>query len=275
MIYKNSTTISDWVDFNITPEQIQEMTNILSTIDESYLYESKSSNDILDDIGNHLNKFFEDGIDISKVIAKTSDQIIRTIKLKGLNKSSIEEVDAIMSKAFIDMTDSFAVRDAAYLKFKYYDANNIRKSMKLLLYVYILNSVFNMVLSTLLGPIGNIITCVIIAPIVEESAKRISITGKFGKEFAITFNAFEFTSYVINFSGVDKIIAIRAVVVGMHLITFIINWIANNTGLLELLHLDKEKDEKQISNIGYLVGIFIHSIWNGGLSNIVVSSILS
>lgn len=282
MIYANENKVVsnnyDWVEFDISPQQIREMCDYFSRfyiMNESYLHEAKSPDDILDEIGDHLLKFFDDGAEVADIVVETADHISRVIRQRGLNKTSMEIIDDVMSKAFVDMTNSFNVRDAAFLKFKYYDANDIRKSMKLLLYVYIINSIFSMVLVMLLGPLGNWLGAVIVAPIVEESAKRIAITGKFGKEFAVVFNAFEFAMYVTRFDSVDKIIAIRGICVGMHLITFIINWISQNTKLLKMLHLDREKDEKQVSNIGYILGIFIHSLWNGGLSDVIVGGLLS
>lgn len=273
MIYSEANKEDIWRDLNITPQQIQELMS-LCQFKLNPLLEKSGVNEV--DLKKDYNK-------IDRYMSKsTSQNMIRTIetyatqasiviKRKGLNSSSMKELDVIMSKAFEDMARDMDVSDNAMLKFKHYDANKIRKSFKLTMYCYFLNTFFNILLSILLGGIvGYVLTTTVVAPIIEESTKRIAVTGGYGTEYAIVFNSFEFSLYVSGNGDVSGIVAIRLVCVGMHLITFVINWFVNNTSLLDRLGLNKEKDKEEIQNTGFILGIIIHSIWNAGFGGVVI-----
>ena len=67
-------------------------------------------------------------------------------------------------------------------------------------------------------------SCLIIAPIIEEPAKMISIKGGFGKHFFFMFNLLEFGGYILMFlalgtPGLGVLILFRALAVIMHGLT--------------------------------------------------------
>lgn len=82
-------------------------------------------------------------------------------------------------------------------------------------------------------------SCLIIAPLVEEPAKMISIKGGYGKQFFFTFNLLEFGGYIVMFlalgaPGLGIMILFRALAVIMHGITTRIQMSGgNNNGLFK------------------------------------------
>lgn len=122
-----------------------------------------------------------------------------------------------------------------------------------------------------LGSVLQIVLLVVIGPIVEETAKQISIKLDYQSEFLLLFNAYEFSSYIFNFlkqmslvykiskSSIKSIIKyaiLRGAVVGMHYTTAVIQDMFNELGI--------KYNNGLIKFIGYFIGIAIHIIWNYG-----------
>lgn len=273
MIYSTIKEENMWDNLNVSPEKIQNLMEFCQLKLSPLLEKQEISIDREADkkkVAKYVKPYSFDRI--AKDITVYANKASIVIKRKGLNSNSMKELDIIMSDAFKAISSDLDLADIPELKFKGYDANKIRKSIVLTVYIYFLNSFCDLLISLLLGPvIGGILTAVVIAPIIEESCKRASVVGGYASEFAIVFNTFEFSLYVTRYNEVSKIIAIRLVAVGMHLITFVINWFSNNTKLISRLGMDKDNDKEEITNTGFLLGILIHSIWNAGFSNVVIS----
>ena len=133
-------------------------------------------------------------------------------------------------------------------------AGGILKSVGVLAAVVFINTFFIRIVVSSTGSvaIAGLIVGIVVAPLVEEASKLISVKNNFTWEYFTIFNLYEFTSYVILLVSQLHLNPITAILVrlpalAMHLI---------NT----LIHVDaKERDD---SNGGYKVTVAIHAIFN-------------
>lgn len=102
---------------------------------------------------------------------------------------------------------------------------------------------------------------IFISPLLEETAKFISIKHNYTGEYFIAFNVFEFVAYIFIFLnlGIHIVPALvsRSLVVMMHAITTYIQYKFRNES-------KGQKDEEHQSRIGLLVSTVIHFFWNLG-----------
>lgn len=260
VIYGNIFYKEPEIDINITPEQVQKISEYCLSLDINI-------DNILPLTEAGIRKMKLENKD--KIKSKVDDfgkEITETIKEKGINKSVIAELGRKLKSFYEDIADLISDSDIPGLEVGNYDLNKIRQSWILLFYVSIINTLFIIILTGLFGNIGRGLAIWLCAPLVEEGAKQISIRGKFATEFAVVFNMYEFSTYVLQMTmgGINpiKAIKVRLFPVFMHLSTTIIQYISNNKDILKKLGLDKEEDADKISFIGNVIGVLIHCTWN-------------
>lgn len=220
------------------------------------------------------------GIDILAVghdIAKYSANVI---KKDGVNKKSKDkinkywndQVEALAGKISVEADNDILTKFADNKDFQKYLKDNksvsktkIKQALILLCRVLLASIIISLIMQILLGPVGTILDAVLCAPIIEESAKVISVKGGYTVEFALVFNIFEFSSYVIA-NPTPSFAKVRLVVVGMHLTTTLIHYLADHPELLKKVKLDKivKVDEGKPKNVvlGFFLGWLIHTTWN-------------
>lgn len=205
--------------------------------------------------------------DIDAKVMSVSKDITETIRDKGINKSVIEKIQDKLVETYTSIAELLTDSDLDEFRSTEYDANKLKNALILVILAGAINSIVNVIFMTIFGPqIGSTATSVICAPLVEETCKQVSIKGGFIKEFAVIFNAYEFTQYAIINSSLGikfiNVLVARGAVVLMHLTTTIIQYITSNTKILDKLGFTKEKNKKEIGFIGNVLGICIHSLWN-------------
>ena len=260
IIYGNKFYKEPEITVNITPEQIQKISEFCMSIDID-------TSEVLIESGiSKLKLKNEDKINRS--IELFGKEITDTIKQKGINKSVISEIGAKLKDFYTDIAELISYSDIPGLEIGEYDLNKIRQAWVLVFFTIVINTLFSIVLYSLFGNVGRRLTIWVCAPLVEESAKQISIRGKFATEFAALFNMYEFSSYVSNMviRGIDPVraIKVRLFPVFLHLSTTIIQYISNNKELLNKLNInvENEEDSNAISFIGNVIALLIHGTWN-------------
>lgn len=182
--------------------------------------------------------------------SKLNDSI-STLKSKTKNITSIEKILDITVVGFKSLKNEF---NSIF--------GNTISSIVLLLIVIIINT-FIISLIMIIGLVFGLtpalmmlIGVTIVAPLVEETAKYISIRGGATKEYFIIFNVYEFLSYTTRmiFSGFNIIptILIRLAAILMHGTTTTIQSTFNN-----LFPNDHSK-----RMIGLSIAIILHALWN-------------
>ena len=205
--------------------------------------------------------------------------IVKIIKSEGINKDSKTKINKLINTEFGKFVESINQTNIPEDSGKKFSKAKLKKSIVLLCRVVFENSIIALVLSSLFGPVGNYITGIIVAPIVEEMAKSAAVKGNFIAEFQFVFNLFEFSSYMKNMAvnnaagftntHMGKFAIVRLATVGMHLTTSIVHYISSNSKLLQKLKIKNEDDEKNAKGIGLIIGFLIHAIWNtaGAVNN--------
>lgn len=213
---------------------------------------------------------------IGKEVKSTCKDVVDTIKKDGITKESRNSISHKFKKLHDNINNALSSEDSWWLlgpvaakleKAGCTEKAKITKAFSVLLWVIIINSIANLVLTLLMGPVGNMITGCIVAPIVEENAKQQAIKGGFTKEFSILFNLFEFSEYVIKYGplfGFAKMVITRLAVVGFHLTTTFVQWAFQNEKVLKALKIDPNDEAKKekLGFIGNVIGIVMHSVWN-------------
>ena len=194
VIYGNMFFKEPEIDINISPEQVQKISEYCLSIDIDI-------DDILPLTEAGIGKMKLENKD--KIKSKINDfgkDVAGTIKEKGVNKSVIAEIGRKLKNFYEEIADLISDSDIPGLEIGDYDLNKIRQAWVLTFFVGIINSLFMVILTALLGNIGRGLSVWFCAPLVEEAAKQISIRGKFTTEFAVVFNMYEFSTYVLNMS---------------------------------------------------------------------------
>ena len=144
-------------------------------------------------------------------------------------------------------------------------AGGILKSLGVLAVVVFINSYFLGIATAITGnaDVALMLVGIIVAPLVEEAGKLISVKNNFTWEYFTIFNLAEFTSYVVGMISEMNMNPITAILVripalAMHLF---------NT----LVHVDAK--ERNDSGGGYKVAVAIHAIFNT-LAPILLSKLI-
>lgn len=227
------------------------------SFDENCIFESA-------DISSFLNKVY--GIDtvrsINRILAEYSPKITNSIRFIS-NAKDTKALSAVLDEMFEEITQ--AIDDTTDFGSDV-KVSNKRKAKLLLLHVIVFNTVWTLLLKVL-GIFGTIISTCVIAPIVEEAAKRIAIKGGYIKEFTIYFNSFEFLNYVSTYAstyGLARMVILRSVVVGMHLSTTLVQKLSEDPEFQQKYGITTPEEIKEFKGKGYLAGVLMHTVWNSG-----------
>lgn len=205
---------------------------------------------------------------ISSLVAKASSNIASTIKKDGISKSSKEHVQFILNQLYDNIEKNLEIQLDIKDSTDTATATKIKQSVMLLFVVFTVSLVCSIVLCTVFGgTAGNILSAVIIAPIVEEASKQIAIKGNYIKEYTIIFNTFEASEYIIKYTlkGIPflTMVKTRLIAAGMHVTTTIIQWLTQNTAIQKKLGIENdEKGKDMLRTIGNVTGLIIHATWN-------------
>ena len=236
-----------------------------TTIDRYFIEESAGFNKL--------------GVGTSKV-NKAAKEIVGIAKKEGATQASKKKIQNIVSELFEDLAHEISYKKILENdKVKEIPRKKLASAGILLLWTLIINSLASVVLTLITGPtVGMQITIVVVAPLVEESAKQISMKGNFDKEFYILFNAFEATSYIARFiptiiqcklldgsakEAIKGIFRARGAAIGMHTVTTVIHKIFENEKTWKMLKIKDEKEAKDMATlIAFILGVLVHATWN-------------
>ena len=252
----------DTSDVEISAEQIREL---CETFNPDGYYSNLS----------YINEAVSASAPLSKIGIKGADgkinsagkDIANTIKKEGITSSSRKKIHNRIGLLFDDLCDSISkgvpVPDSAGD-----NKPNIIKSLKLFIWVLTINTLTNTVLVLLVGPkIGLFLTAVIVAPLVEEASKSISVKGKFEKEYYVIFNAFEASMYISSMTkmgySLGKAVAIRIAPALMHGVNTIIHKIFDSEKVRRKYDIGDDEDARnKATTAGYIITVLVHSTWN-------------
>lgn len=234
-----------------------------TALEKKYIKESKRRfNDI---IRNLYKPILKAKIISINVIDKLTKDFTNTLKktINGINKgnfvkrssSLIKEIKIIKEKIVKSIVPKTGSTDKEMTTEGFIEAWTIWLAM------VIANTAIAITFASLWGVAGYMIFVCIFGPIVEEYAKKVSISRGVWKTFFGIFNVFEFTSYVLKYWVIfgPRVLYIRAVVVLMHFVTTIIQKHFKGVSI-------KTKDSAW-DRFGFVIGCMIHILWNmfGGL----------
>lgn len=285
IFFEEAFSFTDFDNLEYTAEEVNNFIDSFSNnfkssaiFNESYYYNYLNEAAIKNS-SSDLRKLGIQNSDIK--IKKAGQDIVNTIKKDGITKESRKKIHNIISDLFQDLADQLSY-DKRYDKngqLQKIPTDKLKRSIFLLLWVIIINTLANIVLSLLFSGIPIVvttITCVIVAPLVEESAKIISVKGHFDKEFFIVFNAYEFSSYVISGSasvamfrslgfkdiGFLNVIRGRLAAVGMHGVNTVIHKIFDSDKFKEKFKLTDKDAKDKATLLSFIIGVIIHGTWN-------------
>lgn len=126
-----------------------------------------------------------------------------------------------------------------------------------------MNTILATVAYTFFGPkIGHVILCLVVAPIIEESAKRFAVVEKYPWVYTGIFAGLEMLQYVIGIVASGGIFAaaliIRISALMMHFATTYIQKYFREKGETER----SKGIENNLEMIGYFLAIGVHFTWN-------------
>ena len=255
----------------ISADEINSIIESCNTISKQTLYESG----IIFEAANFNSQLSKFGINESKVNS-SGKEIVSIIKNEGLNSESKKKIHNVISELFEDIAKDISVEKILENgKLKDIERSKLKRSLILLLWVLLINSIAAIVLA-ILGPVGQFLTVSLVAPLVEESAKAISVKGNFEKEFWVVFNAFEFTSYIVKGGpiavlskvagidfGIKNLVRGRIAAVGMHTVNTLIHKLFDSEKFRKKFNIKDDKDAKDKSTfIGFVIAVLIHGTWN-------------
>lgn len=253
----------DTSDVEISAEQIRELCETFNP--DGYYSNLYYINEAVS-VNGPLSKMGIKGADGK--IKSAGQDIAGIVKKEGLSAGSRKKIHNRIGILFDDLCESIsegvpAPKNAGDNK------PNIIKSFKLVLWVVTINSLANAVLALLVGPnIGYFLTCVLVAPMVEEASKSISVKGKFDKEFYIIFNTVEASMYVSRLTQVGysfaKAVSIRlSPAIILHGGNTIIHKIFDSKEIRRKYDVGNDEDARnKATTTGYVITTLIHSAWN-------------
>lgn len=272
------------------------MTNIITEKLES-LYLTESSIEIINEYYNRdiqkLDELINEGFVQNNIdkLTNSYNKNINTVKKvlidHGINVNRIKSKGILLSKTFkndirnrekpeviqskIIKGVAKIVREEAISVKKEFDAlelsEKIISSIFIFLIVLLLNTFLSLVGAILFSPqIASILLALVIAPIIEESAKRLAIVQKYPWIYTGIFAGLELLQYVtslISAGGmIVPILIIRLLALLMHFsTTFVQKYFREK-------ETEKTEDEEglefknKMDKIGYFLAIAIHVLWN-------------
>lgn len=233
----------------------EECKNYHLSISESYLLEASGPK--VSDLGKIGIK------NANGKLTKASKDIAEAIKKKGVSSESRKQIHNIISDLFKDLADGIDTSVIKNLPGLQSDDKEVQKkvtkSFVLLAWCLVVSILSQMVLTAMLGVIGQCLMITITGPVIEESCKAIAVKGNFEKEYNIVFNAFEFTEYVASGAPIKG----RLACVGMHTLNTAINKVFSTEAFRKKFGISDDKDSKDKCTLAsFIIGNIIHVSWN-------------
>lgn len=250
---------SSFINFELSSTEVQriceECKNYHLSISESYLLEASGPK--VSDLGKIGIK------NANGKLTKASKDIAETIKKKGVSSESRKQIHNIISDLFKDLADGIDTSVIKNLPGLQSDDKEVQrkvmKSLVLLAWCLVVSILSQMVLTAMLGVIGQCLMITITGPVIEESCKAIAVKGNFEKEYNIVFNAFEFTEYVASGAPIKG----RLACVGMHTLNTAINKVFSTEAFRKKFGISDDKDSKDKCTLAsFIIGNIIHVSWN-------------
>ena len=215
---------------------------------------------------NEVDNNIKKADQIGKSLGSSSKSVInknKSKKGKELESKEVAKDVNTQSKSFGRKISGFLKNILSIIKSKDF-AENIFLSICLTFFACAINTMADVFLSLLFGPVlGTIASTIIVAPIVEEMMKNIAIKDKYDNEFLIVFNAAEFTMYVTRMVKDGMSLGAAA---GIRLIPIIMHITTTKVQKLIINKKDKNTDPELQSKLALGTGILIHSVYNALVS---------
>lgn len=233
-----------------TPEKQNKLvkSNTIDKLKKSYRVNIKLVKDYLLKQGVDVARIKKESVKVAHSVKQDfekqkSPQIVQEKLFKGINTIVVSEIASIKS-SFVEKTIG----------------EKISASIIMFLIVLCINTIFLILLSSIFGSLAYIIVVIIIAPIIEETAKRWAISQNHPWVYTGVFAGLELLQYVFSFllSGANLIptLIIRISALIMHF----------STTAIQKYFYDKDVEENNLSKdytkVGYILAIFIHVTWN-------------
>jgi tryptophan-rich sensory protein len=225
--------------------------NKIDKLKDSYDKNIKIVKKILLDNGIDVSRIQNQGLLLGKTVKndiknREKPEVIQNKLIKGAAK--------IIKKEAISAKKSFEEKSLS---------EKIARSLFIFVIVLFLNTLFGGIFVGFLGAqVGMVVLAVVIAPLVEESAKRLSIIHDHPWIYTGIFAGLELLQYVISLISAGgllvPVLIVRLLALLMHFSTTFIQKYFKEKG--------EEKNEQGMENnlemIGYFLAIGIHVTWN-------------
>ena len=210
-----------------------------------------------------LDSFTEDLLERKKTFKTKVDKLSRKLVNMGVDISEISKVsksiaaqtrDNFKLTKLLDMMSEY-INNTPFVK-KLFD---LGKSYGLLIAVFLMYSVIEALLMSFLpiklSIMTTYITPIILAPLIEETAKYISIKKDFKESFFIVFNAAEWWLYIRRFMVHYKLGGITANELGIGMIIRFMCILTH--GVFTLVHM-----ENNVSLSYFTITLILHALHN-------------
>lgn len=225
--------------------------NKIDKLKDSYDKNIKIVKKILLDNGIDVSRIQNQGLLLGKTVKndiknREKPEVIQNKLIKGAAK--------IIKKEAISAKKSFEEKSLS---------EKIARSLFIFVIVLFLNTLFGGIFIGFLGAqVGMAVLAVVIAPLVEESAKRLSIIHDHPWIYTGIFAGLELLQYVISLISAGgllvPVLIVRLIALLMHFSTTFIQKYFKEKGEEK----NKQGMENNLEMIGYFLAIGIHVTWN-------------
>jgi len=225
--------------------------NKIDKLKDSYDKNIKIVKKILLDNGIDVSRIQNQGLLLGKTVKndiknREKPEVIQNKLIKGAAK--------IIKKEAISAKKSFEEKSLS---------EKIARSLFIFVIVLFLNTLFGGIFVGFLGAqVGMVVLAVVIAPLVEESAKRLSIIHDHPWIYTGIFAGLELLQYVISLISAGgllvPVLIVRLLALLMHFSTTFIQKYFKEKGEEK----NKQGMENNLEMIGYFLAIGIHVTWN-------------
>jgi tryptophan-rich sensory protein len=225
--------------------------NKIDKLKDSYDKNIKIVKKILLDNGIDVSRIQNQGLLLGKTVKndiknREKPEVIQNKLIKGAAK--------IIKKEAISAKKSFEEKSLS---------EKITRSLIIFVIVLFLNTLFAGIFIGFLGAqVGIAVLAVVIAPLVEESAKRLSIIHDYPWIYTGIFAGLELLQYVISLISAGgllvPVLIVRLIALLMHFSTTFIQKYFKEKGEEK----NKQGMENNLEMIGYFLAIGIHVTWN-------------
>ncbi len=225
--------------------------NKIDKLKDSYDKNIKIVKKILLDNGIDVSRIQNQGLLLGKTVKndiknREKPEVIQNKLIKGAAK--------IIKKEAISAKKSFEEKSLS---------EKIARSLFIFVIVLFLNTLFGGIFIGFLDPeVGIAVLAVVIAPLVEESAKRLSIIHDHPWIYTGIFAGLELLQYVISLISAGgllvPVLIVRLIALLMHFSTTFIQKYFKEKGEEK----NKQGMENNLEMIGYFLAIGIHVTWN-------------